>query len=201
MKQYILALDQGTSSSRAIVFDEKGSACAVAQREFRQIFPKSGWVEHDPHEIWSSQASVIAEAITMLDINGLKNFNKEFGRDYGDEVVTRVGEVLEEYFRSSSVYRLTGDEYLVIVENCTYDEFAKQVHAVHEKFDNISLGLVSIGYAWEKLDIDISNLVSSAENMMRDEKKKYYKNLRKGHHEPIIKQDVLDDIENGNFIV
>ena len=71
MKQYILALDQGTSSSRAIVFDEKGTTCAVAQKEFRQIFPKSGWVEHDPHEIWSSQASVIAEAITMMDINGL----------------------------------------------------------------------------------------------------------------------------------
>ena len=71
MKQYILALDQGTSSSRAIVFDEKGSICSVAQREFRQIFPKSGWVEHDPHEIWSSQASVIAEAITMMGINGL----------------------------------------------------------------------------------------------------------------------------------
>ena len=71
MKQYILALDQGTSSSRAIVFDEKGATCAVAQKEFRQIFPKSGWVEHDPHEIWSSQASVIAEAITMMDINGL----------------------------------------------------------------------------------------------------------------------------------
>ena len=71
MKQYILALDQGTSSSRAIVFDETGKSCAVAQREFRQIFPKSGWVEHDPHEIWSSQASVIAEAIAMMDINGL----------------------------------------------------------------------------------------------------------------------------------
>ena len=71
MKQYILALDQGTSSSRAIVFDETGATCAVAQKEFRQIFPRSGWVEHDPHEIWSSQASVIAEAITTLDINGL----------------------------------------------------------------------------------------------------------------------------------
>lgn len=71
MKQYILALDQGTSSSRAIVFDETGKSCAVAQREFRQIFPKSGWVEHDPHEIWSSQASVIAESIAMMDINGL----------------------------------------------------------------------------------------------------------------------------------
>lgn len=71
MKQYILALDQGTSSSRAIVFDQTGTACSVAQKEFRQIFPKSGWVEHDPHEIWSSQASVIAEAITAMDINGL----------------------------------------------------------------------------------------------------------------------------------
>ena len=71
MKQYILALDQGTSSSRAIVFDGKGKICSVAQKEFRQIFPQSGWVEHNPHEIWASQASVIAEAITTIDINGL----------------------------------------------------------------------------------------------------------------------------------
>lgn len=70
-QQYILALDQGTSSSRAIVFDQAGNICSKAQREFRQIFPKSGWVEHDPHDIWISQASVIAEAISMIDINGL----------------------------------------------------------------------------------------------------------------------------------
>lgn len=69
--QYILALDQGTSSSRAVVFDRNGNICSKAQREFRQIFPKSGWVEHDPHDIWISQASVIAEAISMIDINGL----------------------------------------------------------------------------------------------------------------------------------
>ena len=71
MEQYILALDQGTSSSRAIVFDRKGLIRSVAQREFTQLFPKSGWVEHNPHEIWSSQASVIAEAIAAIDINGL----------------------------------------------------------------------------------------------------------------------------------
>lgn len=71
MAQYILSLDQGTSSSRAIVFDTKGEVKAVAQREFRQIFPQSGWVEHDPHEIWSSQASVIAEAMASIGINGL----------------------------------------------------------------------------------------------------------------------------------
>ena len=71
MKQYIISLDQGTSSSRAIVFDHKGEIKAVAQQEFRQIFPRSGWVEHDPHEIWSSQASVIAGAIASIGINGL----------------------------------------------------------------------------------------------------------------------------------
>ncbi|MBQ5899296.1 MAG: glycerol kinase GlpK [Alistipes sp.] len=70
MEKYILSLDQGTSSSRAIVFDQKGQIRSVAQREFTQYFPQSGWVEHNPHEIWSSQASVIAEAITSIDING-----------------------------------------------------------------------------------------------------------------------------------
>lgn len=70
MEKYILALDQGTSSSRAIVFDAYGQTKAVSQKEFTQIFPKPGWVEHNPMEIWSSQASVIAEAITSIDING-----------------------------------------------------------------------------------------------------------------------------------
>ena len=70
MKKYILALDQGTSSSRAIVFDEQGEPKAISQKEFTQIFPKPGWVEHNPMEIWSSQASVIAEAITSIGING-----------------------------------------------------------------------------------------------------------------------------------
>ena len=70
-QKYILALDQGTSSSRAIVFDHDGHVCATAQKEFPQHFPKPGWVEHDPKDIWSSEASVIAEAITTLGINGL----------------------------------------------------------------------------------------------------------------------------------
>ena len=70
-EQYILSLDQGTSSSRAIVFDHDGEIKAVAQQEFRQIFPQSGWVEHHPQEIWTSQASVIAGAIASAGINGL----------------------------------------------------------------------------------------------------------------------------------
>lgn len=70
METYILALDQGTTSSRALLFDKKGTIRSVAQKEFTQIFPKPGWVEHDPNEIWSSQVAVAAEAISKFGING-----------------------------------------------------------------------------------------------------------------------------------
>ena len=67
--KFILALDQGTTSSRAIVFDHAGAIKAVAQKEFRQIFPQPGWVEHDPNEIWETQMGVAAEAIARAGIS------------------------------------------------------------------------------------------------------------------------------------
>jgi glycerol kinase len=66
--KYILSLDQGTTSSRAILFDHAGSIVSVAQKEFPQIFPKPGWVEHDPRDIWSSQAGVAAEVLTKASV-------------------------------------------------------------------------------------------------------------------------------------
>ncbi|MEJ2635015.1 MAG: glycerol kinase GlpK [Calditrichia bacterium] len=70
MEKYILAIDQGTTSSRAIIFDHNGRIKSVAQKEFKQYFPKPGWVEHDANEIWSSQASVVAEATTHAGLTG-----------------------------------------------------------------------------------------------------------------------------------
>ncbi|RYY23808.1 MAG: glycerol kinase, partial [Sphingobacteriaceae bacterium] len=70
MEEYILALDQGTTSSRAIVFDHAGQIKSSAQKEFKQYFPEPGWVEHDPDEIWSSQAGVAAEATVKVGLNG-----------------------------------------------------------------------------------------------------------------------------------
>jgi glycerol kinase len=66
--KYILGLDQGTSSSRALLFDEDGKIVASAQKEFTQYYPKSGWVEHDPEEIWESQEAVLKEAISKAKI-------------------------------------------------------------------------------------------------------------------------------------
>ncbi len=67
-EQYIMALDQGTTSSRSIIFNKKGEIISVAQRAFKQHFPKSGWVEHDPMEIWSTQSSVLAESLAKGNI-------------------------------------------------------------------------------------------------------------------------------------
>lgn len=76
MQKYIVALDQGTTSSRAIVFDHEQNIVAIGQKEFRQIYPQPGWVEHDPMEIWATQYGVLQEAlikagITMADVAGI----------------------------------------------------------------------------------------------------------------------------------
>lgn len=76
MGKYIMALDQGTTSSRCILFDQKGSICSMAQKEFGQVYPRPGWVEHNPMEIWSSQLAVLTEAMAMVgaapeDISGI----------------------------------------------------------------------------------------------------------------------------------
>src|SRR6476620_2340945 len=68
MPDFVLALDQGTTSSRAIVFNHSGNIVSIAQKEFSQIYPQPGWVEHDPMEIWSTQVSVATEALVKSGI-------------------------------------------------------------------------------------------------------------------------------------
>ncbi len=68
MKKYIMALDQGTTSSRCILYDRRGNVISIAQKEFRQIYPHNGWVEHDPMEIWSTQLSVAQEAMAKINV-------------------------------------------------------------------------------------------------------------------------------------
>lgn len=70
-EKYILALDQGTTSSRAIIFNKAGEIVSVAQKPFKQYFPKAGWVEHDAREIWSTQSGVAAEVVAQADLTGL----------------------------------------------------------------------------------------------------------------------------------
>ena len=66
MSKYIMSLDAGTTSCRCILFNEQSEICSIAQKEFAQIFPKAGWVEHDANEIWSTQISVAVEAMMKV---------------------------------------------------------------------------------------------------------------------------------------
>lgn len=69
MAGLIMALDAGTTSSRCILFNEKGEMCSIAQKEFPQYFPKPGWVEHDANEIWNTQLSVAREAMMKIGVS------------------------------------------------------------------------------------------------------------------------------------
>ncbi|HSG05031.1 MAG TPA: FGGY family carbohydrate kinase, partial [Nitrospiria bacterium] len=68
MEDYILALDQGTTSCRALLFDRKGRIISTAQKEFTQYFPQPGWVEHDPEEIWAVQSGMASEALARKGV-------------------------------------------------------------------------------------------------------------------------------------
>ncbi len=85
-KKYIMALDQGTTSSRCILFDHEGNICGMAQKELTQIYPQPGWVEQNPREIWSTQLSVLTEAMAVTgatpeDIEGIGITNQREDHD------------------------------------------------------------------------------------------------------------------------
>lgn len=100
MGKYVIALDQGTTSSRCILFDQQGTICSVAQREFTQIYPQPGWVEHNPMEIWSSQLSVTMEAmgkigahysdIAAIGITNQRETTIVWDRDTGEPVYNAI---------------------------------------------------------------------------------------------------------------
>lgn len=168
--------------------------------ELTGLLNRNSYVEYMAQEEQKNE-SLQSLGVVSVDVNSLKKFNLEFGYEYGDEVVKRVAELLEDYFKGCQVFRMTGDEYLIFSEEVSYDSFMKQIHSVKKRLDNISLDLVSMGYVWEKAKINVSDLVKSAEEMMRKEKQEYYRREKKEDHSPIIERDLLEDIEKGRYIV
>ena len=83
-KKYVIALDQGTTSSRAIIFDRDGQIVKVAQSEFTQYYPKPGWVEHDPMEIWGTQSGVLRQALESAGIRPPGNCSYRDYQSKGD---------------------------------------------------------------------------------------------------------------------
>ena len=108
-----MALDAGTTSNRCILFDEAGNICSMAQKEFRQIFPNPGWVEHDAKEIWSTQLGVAVEAMNMInakaeDIAGIGITNQRetaivWNKETGEPVYNAIAVAI---LKSGSIKRV-----------------------------------------------------------------------------------------------
>ena len=184
MKDFILSLDQGTTSSRAIIFNRNGLAVASAQKEFTQIFPKPGWVEHNPEEIWSSQIGVATEAMATARLKsndiagiGITNqrettvvWNRKTGKPVYNAIVwqdRRTAEFcdkLKEVGQSKTILKKTGliiDAYFSATKVRWILEYVKDARKLAEKGE-LAFGTVDSWLIWNltggKLHItDVSN--------------------------------------------
>jgi len=186
------------SETIVLVKSQKQHEFLTFHDQMTGLLNKNSYISH-VEEL--SRARLRSLGALSVNVNGLKEFNKEFGRDYGDEIVIRVGEVLEEYFRGYLTFRLTGDEYLIIAKNIAYEDFMKKMNQAYTFLEHISLGLTTMGHSWEKSNIQVRDVIYQAQEMMKSEKSKHYSRKLKGRHVPIIKNDLLEDIKHGNFVV
>lgn len=162
------------------------------------LLNRNSYVEYITHVNEEELASM---GVIVADINGLKNLNQNFGHDFGDKAVKEIANILLKYFNEKSVFRLNGDEFLVLCENIEYNLFYEKVHLVKEAIDKMSYSSASIGYVWEDLDISIQSLIHHADELMFIDKRKYYKDFGKTrrNHWPSMTKSILELIDNRSF--
>lgn len=139
--------------------------------------------------------------IVSADINGLKHINEEYGNDYGDRLIQSIARKFTKHFGAESVFRFSGDEFLVVCIDYTYDSFMEKVKDIIAEMDEDTPGSVSCGYTWANKDIDIKKLISHAEELVLLAKRKYYQDNEQSskHSSPEIMANLLRAINNGEY--
>ena len=120
-----------------------------------------------------TKQSISSIGVVFSDIDNLKTLNDTFGHDYGDRVITKTSDILKNHFRSQDIYRIGGDEFVVICKDIPFDLFTKKVTALKEALKNEAFGL-SIGSAWSQDKNELKDLIKKADNLMYS-----YKSLEK----------------------
>lgn len=115
-----------------------------------------------------------ANAAIFGDINGLKYINDNYGHEQGDKLISKFANILSNYFRKNSCYRISGDEFIVLCNNITKEEFIERFNKLYEEIQNMEIPIASIGYCYEK-NGNIKTIVSNAEKNMYIDKKNFYK--------------------------
>lgn len=140
--------------------------------------------------------------VLTADINGLKNINEENGMPFGDHVVKDISRMLVKYFGKETVFRLEGDEFVVLSLDVTRDMFEQQIDSFRQACEEAYPGVLSMGYTWADTNIDIERMVRNAEEMLLADKKKYHE--RNGgntyvHGEAL--NELLADIADGRYVM
>lgn len=143
------------------------------------------------------------QAIVLADINGLKEINRDFGHAYGDNIITILSEIMLSYFDKQKLFRLSGDEFIIVVNDIEYDHFIKTVKQMEDELHVSTPNGVSIGYAWSEDDVEITDLILQAEELMIINKQAYYEraNEYKKHYSPKKLEKLLTAFKQKQFIV
>ena len=143
--------------------------------------------------------------VAVANINGLRDMNRDFGREYGDKVLITFSEFLREYFSDMELFRLDGDEFVLVGMGVSYDEFRERIYKAEKESEKILYRGVSFGDVWieTRKDADLVSLIHSATQNMILSKRHYYERYRissKYNNDKILK-NLLDEMEHGHFII
>lgn len=141
--------------------------------------------------------------IIFADINGLKEINRDFGHSHGDKIIINISKEMASYFSGHKIYRLSGDEFIIIICNMDYKSFLKTIKSMENKLLATTPNGVSLGYTWSDNGTDINELIHQAEELMLINKQVYYEHtdIYKKHYSPKKINNLLKVLKAKQFIV
>lgn len=158
------------------------------------------FVEYKWNRSFHNYASL---GLITSDINGLKQLNDKYGPLFGDEMIIKTAHIFKKYFPEEKLFRLSGDEFLVVCENIDNETFIRNIDNIKLEFSNFENRGLSIGYSWADDEIDFDVLHKNAEELMYIDKQKYYQNTNftSKHYRPALLQKLLAEIKNNEYHV
>lgn len=145
----------------------------------------------------------VSLGIITSDINGLKQLNEKYGPHYGDEIIIKTANVFKKYFSNEKLFRLSGDEFLIVCENMDNEVFQRNIENIKLEFSAFENDGLSIGYSWADDEIDFDIIHKNAEELMYINKQRYYQNTNflNKHYRPVLLQKLLAEIKNNEYHV
>lgn len=190
---------------RQLLAKEAGNRRFKQKQEYLKYHDEmTGLLNRDSFQEFSSllrEESLISLGVVSVDINGLKRLNNRYGVAFGDSVVRSTAVNLEDAFAGGKIYRFAGDEFLVLCENLTQENFLKRNAGFVERMEGVYPSCISTGSIWADQDINLEDMISHADERMLVAKQEYYRNLdtlTKGY-DPLLLRELQEDIQKGCY--